>query len=459
MAPGSGNRTGRAGPEAGPRCGTPHGSIVEAAAGARKSGGEGDPRLGGRGRGADRFAGRWIGGEWSLADVPGSCPLSWSAAAFLGGADGAGGGARDPRDAAPARITLWSSGRAALRAALDGLGASGQAVLLPAFGCPALGQAVRAAGGLPRYCAGDGRGGPDWRAMADLSARTGARLAVVVHAFGLPPDPTAMRDAAARGLRLVEDCSHTLCNAPGAARAGGASATVASLRKMLPVPAGGLCRLWERPDAHGTGPADRRPPGPGGPHPVPPAPQAVLEARARALALAPGPERHRLLQRWERLLDAAAPEGAMGMSAFVALRRLAACPPAGLASWRAACRRNRAALVEALAGTACRPLHADLPQGACPPGLVVRHAERTRLAAALLARGIEAWLQWPVAPEARPYLTRAERLLAGTVLTLPCDGRWGQEDMERVAAAVRDAEAAMGLRGGRASPTPPPASR
>jgi hypothetical protein len=70
--------------------------------------------------------------------------------------------------------------------------------------------------------------------------------------------------------------------------------------------------------------------------------------------------------------------------------------------------------------------------------LVIRHPDRARLAHHLLLRGIEATLHWPVTAEAKAAMEREERILAATLLTLPCDARYGAPGMERVARACWD---------------------
>jgi hypothetical protein len=367
-------------------------------------------------------AGTWIGGEWVLGDVGGPAPLAWSLPEWLEGHP-------------TAALGLCGSGRGALRRLLEAAGVpTGSPVLLPAYGCPALTQAVTAAGAVPVYYPGDGGLRPLWSALWAEARRSGALALILVHAFGVLQDREALARLVGQvPLAVFEDCSHTLCNAPGIRFLGPPLSTgvFASLRKVLPVPDGGLWVVWAGPRAHARRLGRGLDEGTSGP------PSEFAKARANAFALPPGPARHRALQEAERLLDTAPPDGGTSPGAVTALRALADAPPERGDRWRARCRANWEALATGLRGTQSRPLLDRLPDGVCPAGFPVRHPNRTRLATRLLAAGVEATLHWPVAPGARRTLTPEERLLAGTELTLPCDGRYGQEDMERLAALCR----------------------
>lgn len=354
----------------------------------------------------------WIGGEWTLADLAGVPPLSWSVERFLG------------RHLRPDGHALVNSGRVALRRAIEALGGTGGHVLLPAYGCPALTQAVRDAGAVAAYYPGDAGRQPDWQVLGRLAQHFSAPLLVVVHAFGVLQNGDAVRRVAqASGATVVEDCSHTLGNAPGHRflGPGTSDAVIASLRKVLPVGCGGLWALWNGSATPEQGPAGR---------------DAFAEARQRHLALPPSAARHRGLQHAEQLLDADARPGPLPDPAAHALRVLAAAAPELAEAWRRRCRENWSAFHQGLAGTAARPLMEDGEAGVCPPGFPILHPNRHLLARRLLEQGIEAALHWPIVPEARPWLTRQERLLAGTILTLPCDGRMAAADVDRVVAAV-----------------------
>ena len=341
----------------------------------------------------------WIGGEWVLSDLPATHPLpSWAGPGVQG--------------------SLVSSGRAALTLCSRHLG--GGPVLIPAYGCPALTQAVTTAGGTAVYYPGDAQMGPLWSLLPGLARRHGAHAVLIVHPLGWLRETDAVLPLRqTHGLAVVEDASHTLGNAPNLRCLGPTvtSAVAASLRKVLPMPTGGFATV---PDG---------PMGAGG--------DAFAAARTVAFRLPPGPQRHRALSRAEGVLDAGRAGGPLPAEAARVLTQLAATPEAAGAQWRGQCRQNWSALLEGLRGTTCRPVFAALPDGVCPAGFAVRAHSRTRLAQFLLQRHIEATLHWPIAPEARQALSREEHLLAGTILTLPCDGRYGTREMDDIIAACR----------------------
>ena len=354
--------------------------------------------------GSSAGAVRWIGGDW-VPERHGPGP-NWRPGMLARNA------------------VLTASGRAALAGVLQALVPTGEVVLLPAYGCPALTQSVRLAQCHPAYYPGDGQLRPDWDAVAIQARTLRAAAAVVVHPWGWLQDGGGMRRLRASGVVVLEDASHTLANAPARQAAGpdAATALAASLRKALPLPAGGLQRAWH----------DRL-------RPAPPraGEDGFMAARRAALQLPSGPDRHLALQRAEADLDRQAATGPADPVVVLALEELAARPASAGIRWREACRANWQTLRDALAGSACRAWAETLPDGVCPIGFVVRHPDRSRLAAWLLRQGIEAILHWPVAAEALPHLTRAERLLAASILTLPCDGRFIPADMAAVATACR----------------------
>lgn len=113
-----------------------------------------------------------------------------------------------PDRPADATAVALCSGTAALLAALRGLGVGdGSEVLIPAYACASLHQAVRYAGATPTFVDCDPttlNADPD-DARRKLSARTAA--CIVAHLFGRPAEIAAFRDL---GPPLVEDCAQTL---------------------------------------------------------------------------------------------------------------------------------------------------------------------------------------------------------------------------------------------------------
>jgi len=109
---------------------------------------------------------------------------------------------------AGAHAVAVSSGTAALYVALEALGVgSGDEVLIPAFACTSLHQAVAHARATPRFVDCDPLSlNPDpIDAQRKLSSRTAA--CIVPHLFGLPADIDAF---AALDVPVIEDCAQTL---------------------------------------------------------------------------------------------------------------------------------------------------------------------------------------------------------------------------------------------------------
>ncbi len=134
-----------------------------------------------------------------------------AATAVAGGVVPAGG------DAGGHAVAV-SSGTAALYVALRALGVgSDDEVLIPAFACASLNQAVRYTGAKPRYIDCDPASlNPDLEdARRKLSARTAA--CIVPHMFGLPAD---IKGFMALGVPVIEDCAHALGVSCGSRRVG-----------------------------------------------------------------------------------------------------------------------------------------------------------------------------------------------------------------------------------------------
>ena len=111
------------------------------------------------------------------------------------------------------KLTFMASGRQALRHLLSNLPPDPKRrdVLLSAFNCPVVPEAVRAAGYRPVfYDFSSALGNVDWN---EVAGRIDIRVAAVIvsHFFGAPADADAIRQTARKaGVCVIEDCAHAV---------------------------------------------------------------------------------------------------------------------------------------------------------------------------------------------------------------------------------------------------------
>ncbi len=119
------------------------------------------------------------------------------------------------REAGGGHAVCVASGLGALRLALRALGVGpGDAVIVPAYSCVALANAVLAIGAEPipvDVRADDWNLDPD-RVREAVRVRA-AKAVIAVNTFGCPADIDALRDAAQ--APVIEDCAHAFGGAPG----------------------------------------------------------------------------------------------------------------------------------------------------------------------------------------------------------------------------------------------------
>lgn len=275
---------------------------------------------------------------------------------------------------------------------------------------------------LPYRCGPDAPPPP----LADLDLRAGD-LVLRVNLFGLHAlGPWAGQRP--RGVEILENHTHD----PWSARAFASDADYAfvSLRKTLPIPDGGV--LWS----------------PLG-HPLPdPPPLTEVRRLASAEKLAAMLLKAAYLRgdavEKEAFRDlAVAGEGAIGEGAPSAMtpwtqRTFGGFPAA---AWRKLRRRNHAYLAGALEGLpGLRVLPGPPDEGACPFAAVVvtdRAERRDRLRQGLLEARIFPGSHWSLEKPAVRGLPPEHLDLSRRLLTLPCDLRYRESDLERVAGVVR----------------------
>jgi hypothetical protein len=275
-------------------------------------------------------------------------------------------------------------------------------VLCPACICASVPAGLRAAGAEPVFYAQDDELVPRWGTLGDADAL------LLVHPLGrrLPCGPVRALRRRRPEVTVIEDISHTLLNRPPAAAlgaAGGADFAVASLRKLLPLPDGGVAVAWR---------GGRLPAGPA----AVPAPSAVVRKRLAADASA------------EDDLDAwSGPPEPIWQGTLARLRDL---DPAGLRRARRARYRALAAALDGSDGVV--PFWRALPGGVAPLAYPVRCRNRHDLRRRLQVAGVAAEPYWPVPEPARAAAGLSGRLLAGTLLLVSCDPARGCLDNIRV---------------------------
>jgi dTDP-4-amino-4,6-dideoxygalactose transaminase len=108
-------------------------------------------------------------------------------------------------------VTLFSSGRSALTALLTACGVGeGDEVILQAFTCMVVPNAIRFTGATPIYADIDGSANIDPTGIEKaITSRT--KAIIVQHTFGTPADmDSVMHIARTNHLLVIEDCAHAL---------------------------------------------------------------------------------------------------------------------------------------------------------------------------------------------------------------------------------------------------------
>jgi hypothetical protein len=105
--------------------------------------------------------------------------------------------------------------------------------------------------------------------------------------------------------------------------------------------------------------------------------------------------------------------------------------------WRDRRRRNHALLAKAVTGYEMLPAAAE---GACPFSFVILLPDRDsreRLRAYLVGRSIYPAVLWPFEEPDRRWAGERVMDISGRILSIHCDGRYGIEDMQKVAATLQ----------------------
>jgi len=299
-----------------------------------------------------------------------------------------------------------------------------QTVWLPSYLCPALVDALSAANVAWKFF-------PVSKHLCCESAEWLRQIVpndivLRIHYFGFPNTDPVLLEAAARGALLVDDAAQALLTA---GMGTGASAIIYSPRKFLGVPDGG-CLVTLTPGLRSD--TD-----------LPAVPAAWWSDALSAVALRREFDSGNSTREWfPRFQEAeqAVPSRPCAMSHLTRglLRRGV---DYGAISTRR--RLNYQALLEMLAEFALLP---TLAPGAVPLGFPVRCPSRDAIRTRLFDEQIFPPVHWHLKACVPDAFADSHRLSA-ELMTLPCDQRYDEEDMKRVAKAFKAAyESAVGLK-------------
>ena len=314
----------------------------------------------------------------------------------------------------------WTvSGRTALLALLKTLKGQGiRKVLLPAYMCQSVMQPVLACGLEADYY-------PVSETLAALPQPEKNAAILLIHYFGwLNPSTEELRRECAGSDVLIEDFTQSVLSSwqvPPKTT----SLIFFSMRKLGPVPLGGwLNREISLPR-------------------MPPAYQAIFWKSVAARLMkyrhhqqegesGPGdePAYLRIFQSVERALDRSAEPCRLDADALKLILGN---------DWQSAAqarRRNWSTLHALLAG-AGEPFFNALPESVVPLGYILKAGKRKDQQAALSAAQIICPVLWPLPPEIDKKRFPVSHRLSQSLLTLPIDQRYGEEEMEAIARVIR----------------------
>lgn len=251
----------------------------------------------------------------------------------------------------------------------------------------------------------------DW-----LSAVKAGDLVVLVDYFGFPADQLCKKRIREQGALILEDASQAMLT-----RTVGrlADFVLFSPRKFLGIPDGGI--LVFNTQHFENRPQLEQPP-------------AAWWLKALSASLLRREfDRHGGSRRWFELFKEAESEGPVGLYAMSELSRtliMNSIDYGVLAEKRI---RNYQQLAAGLGKLAMFPA---LPLGVVPLGFPIRVRQRDRLLQALISHAIYPPVHWPIHGVVPETFMDSHRLSA-EIMTLPCDQRYGQADMEKIIAVVK----------------------
>ena len=322
--------------------------------------------------------------------------------------------ARMPRG----NLTFAASGRAAILACAKSLRIPREStVLLPSYICPAVLEPFRAWGCEMRFYAMSERLRPATREILHLLESGKVGLLFIIHYFGFPmPDFEEIIAACReREIPVIEDCAHALFSSyKGRLLGEQGDAAVFSLRKVLPLPEGGIAVIRGDSVESCRKPAVK----------ISEIGKLLREGLYWAEASSGIPVRNYLLghagfRRWIEVRDTLplnAMEAPMGKLSYWFLKKV---PASEIIQRR---RANYRYLVEGLITKGRKNngllLYDELPEGVCPVGLPILIEDRDRVRGALYRKGIGLRAYWDVLPKDVASFSGSQEL-SRRILVLP----------------------------------------
>jgi dTDP-4-amino-4,6-dideoxygalactose transaminase len=255
----------------------------------------------------------------------------------------------------------------------------------------------------------------DW-----LTAIQSGDMVVVIDYFGWPCDSTLIAHLKAQGAWVVQDaCQALLTTRPESQ----ADFSVFSARKFLGVPDGGILTIHSTttPDFDAVD--------------LLPIPKEWWLKAFSAVVLRREFDRHGGERLWFKLFQEAEAESPVGFYPMSELSQTLLRHSFDYAAIAASRLRNYQALAHALSHIALFP---SLPEGVVPLGFPIRLQERDRVRQVLFEHQIYPPVHWPI-QDVVPAEFEASHRLAGEIMTLPCDQRYDEADMENMAAILTQA--------------------
>jgi dTDP-4-amino-4,6-dideoxygalactose transaminase len=240
-------------------------------------------------------------------------------------------------------------------------------------------------------------------------------VVVLIDYFGFAADSACAAPAKEQGAWILEDkCQALLSESTDQF----SDFVLFSPRKYLGVPDGGILSMRSREAMDdiklGIAPADW-----------------WLKA-LRTVILRRESDMHGGNRSWFRLYqetESQSPIGAYAMSELSKILLMHCIDYRGIASRRIANYRELARVLSAVA------LFPKLPPGVVPLGFPIRVAKRDALRKALFEQQIYPPVHWPIEGLVPDSYQDSHRL-AKSIMTLPCDQRYGTQDMQRMADLV-----------------------